>query len=290
MNILLKTIQFSFRATSGLFPKMTEKRAFMMFQRIRNKKIRRMEQPFYERSKHLKIPFEKEAIDAYELGNPKGELVFLIHGWDSNAGCMGGIAEVLKADKRIVAFNLPAHGFHKEKRTNLLNSSQAFEAVLNHYQPKKPFSVVGHSFGAAVTIFTLAGLDYPVHKIVLLSTPDRLEDMFLEFKKFIHLGDKPYDLLLKRVHRMFEKPLSALNVSDAVADIDYQDMLIIHDKYDRVLDFGNAESVARSAPKVNLVAFQKIGHYRMLWKQEVMEEVERFLMGEGQGKEAVKEV
>lgn len=248
-----------------------------MFQKIRNKKIRKVELEFYEKSQPIKIPFEKEAIDGYEMGNPNGELVFLVHGWDSNAGCMGGVANALEADKRIVAFNLPAHGFHKEKRTNLLESSRAFEAVIKYYQPKAPFSVIGHSFGSAVTIFTLSRLSYPIDKIILLSTPDKLLDMFEDFKKIVHLGNKPFGLLLNRVHNMFGKPITELNVSDGVGDVDFKDMLIIHDEHDKVLAFQNAEAVAQSSQSASLISFQKIGHYRMLWNEEVIDEVRRFM-------------
>ncbi len=276
MSILLKVIQWSFRASSEIFPKMTERRAFLMFQKIRNKKIRTEEQAFYAKARHFKIPYEKEAIDAYEMGNLQGELVFLIHGWDSNAGCMGGVAELLTSDKRIVGFNLPAHGFHQAKGTNLMDSSRAFEAVLDYYRPGQPFSVIGHSFGSAVTVFTLSRLEYKVDKIVLLSTPDKLLDIFLAFKKMIHLGDKPFELLLERVHRIFGRPITELNIAGEIKIVHYDDLLVIHDEYDKVLDYKNAVAVTNVAPRATLLPFQKVGHYRMLWNKSVLDAVEDF--------------
>lgn len=71
-----------------LSPAMSGKLAFMLFQKVRKKDIRTREQNFYKKARHFRIPMPSEDLNCYEMGNPGGELVFLVHGWDSNAGSL----------------------------------------------------------------------------------------------------------------------------------------------------------------------------------------------------------
>ena len=117
---MMKLIQLYFKTFSRFAPELVGKQAFNLFQKTREKSIRPNENRFYNMSRHFKVSHHIEEIDCYEMGSPDNPMVLLVHGWDSNAGSMGGIAfELVEQGYFVVAFNLPAHGFSKLKKANI---------------------------------------------------------------------------------------------------------------------------------------------------------------------------
>ena len=279
MKYILLIYKYYLNFLSFVAPKYGGKVAVNLFQKVRLKKPKRREIEFYKEAKSFKIPFEKEAIDAYELGNPNGKLIFLVHGWDSNAGSLGKIANALKETNkyRIIAFDLPAHHQSKLKYTNLYESKNAFKKILEFVQPKGELSVVAHSFGVAVTAFALSETNYKVDKLVFLSGNDVLEDVFKQFQKMIGFNDRIYQEVAKWTHKIIKLPLKELVISNRLKQINFNKMLIIHDKFDKVLPYKNAVSIHSKIPNSILKPFEKIGHYRMLWNEGVVNETAQFI-------------
>ena len=88
-------------------------------------------------------------------------LVFLLHGWESNPGSLSKIAYSLSENNyRVISFNLPGHRGYKSNYTNLFECKEAFKSVIKHINPKTPFNVVAHSFGSAVTTYTFSKEKY----------------------------------------------------------------------------------------------------------------------------------
>lgn len=279
MKYILQFYKYYLNFLSIFAPKYGGKIAINLFQKVRLKTPKRREQAFYKKVKAFKIPFKKEAISAYELGNPKGELVFLVHGWDSNAGSLSKLAFALSETNnyRIITFDLPAHHKSKYKYTNLFEAKNAFKTVLNFIHPTQQFNVVAHSFGAAVTAFSLSEVDYKVNKIVFLSGNDSLEDVFRQFQKMIGFNDKIYKEVANWTHKIIKQPIEELVVSNRLKQINFSQLLIIHDKFDKVIPFKNAQSIYQKTPNSVLKPFEKIGHYRMLWNDAVIKETLKFL-------------
>jgi pimeloyl-ACP methyl ester carboxylesterase len=266
-------------ALSIISPRLGGKIAVNLFQKVRLKQPKRREKAFYLNAKSFRIPFQKEDIFAYELGNPEGILVFLNHGWDSNSGSFGKFAEKLLATGkyRVIAFDLPAHHKSKYKYTNLFEAKSAFRTVLDFIEPTKPFHVIAHSFGASVAAFTLSESDYIVDKIVFLSGNDIMEDVFKQFQKMIGFNDKIYNEIEKLTLKIIKTPLNELVVSNRLLKVNFNKLLIIHDKYDKVIPYKNAKSIHNKINNSVILPFEKIGHYRMLWNDEVVSETVNFL-------------
>ena len=54
--------------------------------------------------------------------------------------------------------------------------------------------------------------------------------------------------------------------------------LLIHDQYDKVIPFENSKRIALKNPKkTKLIKHQNIGHYKMLWNNNVVEDILNFL-------------
>lgn len=273
-----RVINIYFYLLSRLNYKLAGEQAFLLFQKPRKLSFKKAESDFFESANNFKVPYYLEDIDCYELGDPNGKLVLLIHGWDSNAGSLAGVAQHI-ADKgyHVVAVNLPAHGFSKLTKTNLKYCREVFHAVIEYIKPVERFSVVAHSFGSAVTAFSLADSRYKVDKLVFLTNPNKLSSIFYDFKNFIGLGNKGYEFLLNKVKKMLGESVENISIENYGKRIDYNKVLLIHDYYDKVLPYQNSVDVRAKWKQSEMITFHKIGHYRMLWNKEVIQSVGNFL-------------
>lgn len=278
MKFYLKILKLYYKIISFLSPKLGGKLAFNLFQKVRIKDIRRRELTFYERARHFKIPLQKEDLDCYELGNVKGELVFLVHGWDSNAGSLSKFAfELADKNYRVISFDLPAHANSKESYTNLYECKEAFKKLIEFINPQQPFTIIAHSFGSAMTAYTMSELNYTVDKFVFLTTPNSLFEIFTNFKKFVGITDKTFSHMIDNANRSLHEDVRKVSVEEKLDRVSFTKLLLMHDKHDKILPYRNSEEVFKATNNAQLKSYEKIGHYRMLWNDEVLEETIGFI-------------
>ena len=278
----MKTILFFIRAyfmvISKIAPKMAAKHAFSLFQTPLNKSFKKRERKLYAVANTFSIPFEQEDIVCYELGDPNGKLVFLVHGWDSNAGSLGGIAdELVRLGYYVVTFDLPAFGHSSLKKSNIKLCSDALLAVMERYSSDEPFSVVSHSFGSAVTTYTLSRTNYTPDKMVMLTTPNRLQSIFREFKGMVSLGDSAYYKLIAIADKVFGEPVEEVSIEERITHITANEIVLMHDQFDKVLPYENSLAVSNSHANARLVVLEKVGHYRMLWDENVLRQISEIM-------------
>jgi pimeloyl-ACP methyl ester carboxylesterase len=280
MKFYLKFIKYYLNLLSFINPNYGGKIAIKLFQKVNLKKIKPKEEAFYQKatSKSLENIFNSEKFNYYELGNPNGKLIFLVHGWDSNAGSLSKFAfEFAQKKYRIISLDLPAHAYSTGTHTNLFICKDALISLINHIKPKEEFSIIGHSFGAAVATYALAELNLAVNKIVLLSANNIMSDIFKDYQKFIGFNDVIHTEVCNWVKNTIDEDLNSLVLTDKLKQISYNSLLIIHDKYDKVLAFKSALEIKEAIPKAILIPFEKIGHYRMLWNDDVVRETINFI-------------
>lgn len=279
--MILKFVRAYFALSSRIAPRATGRRSFRVFQKVRIKKIRERERAFFAKAKKFTVPFEKEPIDCFEFGKPSGKLVFLVHGWETNAGSMSKfMLKFSELGYRVVAFNLPGHAQYKSSSTNLFECYTAMNNVLNYLQPSEPISVVSHSLGSAVTANALSRSNYKVDRLVFLTSPLRIEDIFLEFKKIIGLNNKAYSVLLDITKNLLKAPLSSLDVDENLNKIGYKELLLLHDEKDRILPYVNSEKIRANVSNSSITTLNKVGHYKMLWSDDVVDQAVSFVSKE----------
>jgi pimeloyl-ACP methyl ester carboxylesterase len=276
MKLYIKLIRVYLNTLSFIYPQKGGEIAVNMFQKVRIKTIKEKEKPFFENSKPFTIKREGEDLQCYEMGNPEGKLLFLVHGWESNPGCFLKFTEDI-LNYRIVTFEMPAHANNKEELTNLIVCKEAFKTLLNHIKPQEPFNLISHSFGSAVSSFALAEVDYKVDKMVFLSTNNDIEDVFTDFQKMIGFNDRIYKNIIKIISERFNVNLSDMVVSDRLKDANFNELLLIHDTDDKVIPFKNSKVINDVVDNTTLLEFSKIGHYRMLWNDDVISESLNFV-------------
>ncbi|MEX1002902.1 MAG: hypothetical protein WDZ35_12365 [Crocinitomicaceae bacterium] len=57
-------------------------------------------------------------------------------------------------------------------------------------------------------------------------------------------------------------------------------MLLLHDVNDKVLPYKNAFAINSEIQDAQLISFKNVGHYRMLWNDEVVGRAAAFVNGE----------
>jgi len=279
MSVQLKLVQNYYKTISVLSPKYAAKKGINLFCTVRLKGIKNKEAEFYEMATKFLVPRNgKSDLTCYELGNPNGKTLFLIHGWDSNIGCMAKISKALLDKHRIIGIGLPAHGYHADKQTNLVESSEAFKTVLEFVKPPS-FDVVSHSFGSAVVAMGLAiSPSFKADKLVFLTAPNKVKDIFEEFKNIVKIGDKAYTKMIEATEKnILKEKIENFTVVKKLQKARFEKGIIIHDKFDKALPFSNAVEISKNIPKIELQKMEKIGHYRMLWTDEVVELVKDYL-------------
>lgn len=271
MNLQITLLRTYFGIYSTLAPKLAAGKSFKVFQKVRKKDIRPREQAFFRTAKHAQFNSSVGLIDFYSLGNTANPTVFLVHGWDSNAGSMAKLAEEFVANNQyVVLMNLPGHAFSSSSSTNLLECGIAFQELLGHLKLKDEFSVVSHSFGSAVVSYALSKSDIKVNRLIFLTNPNRVERIYDDFRKMIGLRKKAFNELIRLTENKLGESIEEISVVNKLKGVNYAKLILIHDEHDQVLNYINSIEVKEAFPEATLIPFEKIGHYKMLWNDEVI--------------------
>lgn len=279
---MLKFIQFYFKIASAISPKLAGNQAFELFQRPLNKKIRKKEMSFFKVAKSFKVKYYLEDIQCYELGNPSGRLVLLVHGWESNAASMSAIGlKLAEEGHHVILFNLPAHGFSKLKKANIKMCKEVFLEVVNHLNPKQAFSIVSHSFGSAVTSYALSKTTHQVDQLIFLTTPNSITKIFEDYSSFIGINQKAHEQLCRRAENILHEPLDDIRVDHLGKKIRYNHLLLLHGTDDKILPKTNSIEIYNQWSKSELQLLENTGHYKMLWDDKVINRVLAQLTADG---------
>ena len=279
MNFQIYILRFYFKTISLFAPKLAGVKAFKLFQKVRIKTIRKREEEFYINAKHFNIPFDKESLSCYELGENNPNLVFLLHGWESNAGSLSKIAYKLAENNyRVISFDLPGHAKYKSNYTNLAECKNAFTNVIDFVKPKKPFSILSHSFGSAVSVYTLSNLNYKIDKLVFLTSPNSILEIFTDFKKLIGLPSTAFSYLLEKADLLANEKIKNFYIDEKLKYFTFSKLLLIHDEYDKIIPVKNSVEIqSKNKQNTEFIKHKNIGHYKMLWHDKVLEDTLRFL-------------
>ncbi len=272
---MIRLIKTYFQILSMLSPRLAAKQAFEVFCKVRKKDIRERERSFYDKAKREDIPYEPEPIHTYSFGNPKNETVLLVHGWDSNAGSLSKFVEpLLEKNKHVLGLNLPSHAQYENDKTTLVGCKDAMKTLLNSFEDSEITAIISHSFGSAVTGYALSELpNKTINKLFFLTSPNKIENIFTEFKDMISLGNKAYRILIERANKLLGENLEQMYIHDKLNLATFNHLHLFHDKNDKIISIKNSKLIHEKVPNSDLTTYENIGHYRMLWNDTVIEHV-----------------
>lgn len=207
----------------------------------------------------------------------KGPVVWLLHGWESRGSTFIKLIPLL-VDKgfQVVAWDAPAHGDSPGKSTNLPDYARCLSADINENIFNLPLAFVGHSFGGAA-MSILSKIRSMPSKVIIVSAPSRIKNIFNRFAKMINLGDKATNKFIALAES--KSGYSLLDCSLISNDISTScDTLVIHDRDDDVIPFADFEALQETWVSGQFLATKKLGHRLTIKNQSTLNNIVDFIV------------
>lgn len=265
------------KIAATLFPKTLANFAYDQLNNPQVRKLRPHELKVLDQANKERIKFRNFDIQLYKWGNPNNESIFLIHGWEGQAGNFSDlIPKLVTANYYVIAFDGPAHGFSSKGKTSPFDFKDLVGQLIKKYNFKK---LISHSFGGVATTSALVEHPYlQIDKYVLLTTPDKFSDRIDSVVDQVGVTQKVKNLLIKRIEAEQNLNLSSFSVSQYVKNINANQVLILHDKNDKVIPVTYSKNVCESwGDCCQLKVVVGTGHFRILRTESVIEEVVAFM-------------
>jgi pimeloyl-ACP methyl ester carboxylesterase len=94
----------------------------------------------------------------------------------------------------------------------------------------------------------------------------------------IGLSNQSFKIFVQKANELANEEIKNINVDEKLKQIDFSKLLLIHDEYDKIIPIKNSEEIKKLNPEnTELIKYSKIGHYKMLWNDQVVEDTIRFL-------------
>jgi pimeloyl-ACP methyl ester carboxylesterase len=204
----------------------------------------------------------------------KGETILLVHGWQRHRASLGKFVQPLvKAGKRVVAFDAPAHGDSAGKQTNPLEYAKAILAVgkeLGHFD-----GIIAHSMGGGATLIALSqGLE--AKKIVLLASAADWEYQMRFFAKYLGMPHKAATRLVRLLESQAQEDVQKLNSAYVCKDL-RQTALLFHDPEDKRVPYQDSVAISQQMQQAKLVTVNGLGHAGVLEDETIIKQSVKFL-------------
>lgn len=215
-------------------------------------------------------------VEVYTWGT--GPVVLLVHGWAGRASQFRSFVPYL-TDRgyQVVAFDAPAHGNSKGKRTNIFQFRDAIMQLKN--RTGDFHAVIAHSIGGAAAIFALSE-GIKTQNVITIATPSVGDEIIHEFAKRIKGSVKAEEKLKAHILKTFQRPFHELMASHFAHQLDRNiNWLIIHDEHDKEASMQSAQRLYEAYPRATVKITSALGHTRILRDEEVIATCLNFIEG-----------
>ena len=87
------------------------------------------------------------------------------------------------------------------------------------------------------------------------------------------LGNKAYRILINRANKLLGEDLEKMYIHDKLNQANFNHLHLFHDKNDKIISIKNSEQMFEKVENSDLKVYENIGHYRMLWNDELINDV-----------------
>ena len=207
----------------------------------------------------------------------EGPVVLLAHGFEGSPAQFGAIIDALVArGYAAVALDMPAHGASAGAEASPATFARAVGQALA--QLGTVHAIVGHSLGAAASLYTVAQRG-SVDRIVLVSSPSALERVLRGFAGAMKLSRRGADAFVASVEQRVGQPAADFDVK-RLAPLLSLPILLIHDQNDRQVPVVEAARAAHLQGTARLMVTHGLGHNRLLADAGVVAAIAAFVTAE----------
>lgn len=225
------------------------------------------ERAVLQQAQRTKLYIAAIPTEVYTWGT--GPVVLLVHGWAGRASQFRSFIPYL-TDRgyQVVAFDAPAHGNSKGRRTNIF---QFRDAIMQLEKITGGFhAVIAHSIGGAAAIFALSE-GIKTQTVITIATPSVGDEIIHEFARRIKGSVRAEEKLRAHILKTFQRPFHELMASHFAQQLDQNiNWLIIHDEHDKEASIQNAHKLAEVYPRATVKITATLGHTRILRDEEVI--------------------
>ena len=239
--------------------------------RFPDEELRRMED-----ASLLRVPLVTGSLVGWRWGHKRDPLVVLVHGWGGRGTQLQPlIVPLLARGYSVVAFDAPGHGMTGGRESSLPHFISGLEAMLKFLGPVH--ALVGHSLGAASIATLLASRPDLNSRAVLIAPPASLKDSTLRLAAALDWPEALRAAVQRRIEHRFGIPWDQFEVGARTGN---QPMLVIHDRKDKEIPFGEGLRYAEVWPGARMLETCGLGHRRILSDPTVIGTAVEFIAGE----------
>ena len=262
-------IYFSF--LDKIAPQYAASRVFHVLSNPRQKKLRDFENEILDKSEKNIIPFRNFNIQIYRWAKGNKRKALCVHGWEGQAGNFGAIVELLTSlEFEVVAVDAPAHGYSSKGDTNMF---EYIDLITQIAIEESPEIIISHSFGSVVTAGTLRrNPNIKIEDWIMITTPHNFRERIQSVSDALNVTDRTISRLIKMIENSTGEHIDDLNMSEFTKDLpNLGKALIVHSKHDKILPIETSKRVHATLEKSEFVELEKLGHYKILWSDEVLD-------------------
>ncbi len=206
-----------------------------------------------------------------------GPLIICMHGWAGRGTQMAPLAMHLAASGfQAVVFDVTGHGESGGRRTSFELFTEDV-AALTRRLGRDVYAYVGHSAGGMCLMAARATQGIRADNYVLISAPRFPYPPVRTIRKLIGVSDR----VLDRCKELFSAQLGStwhdISQGAAYAYRDQGRLLLIYDHDDPEIHHSDGDKIAAGWPASKLIKTRELGHHRILWAPDVLDNVTAFL-------------
>jgi pimeloyl-ACP methyl ester carboxylesterase len=214
-------------------------------------------------------------VHAWSWGDG-GPVVWLMHGWGSRGGRLAAfVPPLLAAGYRVVTHDAPGHGASDPGMSSMPEFARALRVLADGAGPLH--GVIAHSMGASATALAMAqGL--PVSRAVFLAPAANPAAFVGPFAAALGLTAATRRRMRERSERRLAFRWDDLDVPTLARTL-AAPLLVIHDREDPVVPWGDGAAIAAAWPGAELVTTAGLGHRDVVRAPDVIARTLAFLTG-----------
>lgn len=252
-----------------LLPSMVANKIYKYMSYPRIRKLRDSEKEVINSAITQIINYNGFDLMQYEWGKENDKVAYLVHGWEGQSGNFASlILALLKARYRIISIDAPSHGKSSTGKTNMFEFSEILVAKL---KKDKPDLIISHSFGS-VNVARVLRLcpDINIKLWLMVTTPNNFKSRIKEMATKFGMNSLVTRKLISKIEKDVNESIDNLNMVTYCSKLDnVEKAIIVHSKSDKVLPIEGAREVNRFFEQSDIIELDKLGHYSILWSDEL---------------------
>ena len=237
-------------------------------------KLRTSEEEVLDTATQRFVSFDGFQLKRYYWGEANQKKALLIHGWEGQAGNFAALITTLRQKGyQVLLYDAPSHGSSSKGPTNMFQFADFMDSVVAEYQPNL---VISHSFGSVTTAKALIeNRAVPIDHWIMVTTPYLFRNRINGVADVLGVSKKVVNRLVRKLEKELNQSMDELNMFTYCKQLtQVKKATLVHSKTDKILPINNSIEVNKAFPNSELVELDNLGHYAILWSDELKKIVE----------------